>query len=177
MSRIAPDTRDLARRLRHAMTPHERQLWQHLRGVNRMLGTNFRRQAPVGRYVLDFADLGRRLAVEVDGGQHADRTQAERDLRRDDWLAAEGFTVLRVWNADVAGNVEGVMQAVLDALGVGADGAEGVDPPPPYPSPTRGEGSTSAAGVAHRCPGSASPPPCGEGMGVGGHGRRKVPNP
>ncbi|HQU68824.1 MAG TPA: DUF559 domain-containing protein [Albidovulum sp.] len=127
MTRIAPHTRIRARALRKEMTAQERRLWAQLREVNRMIATHFRRQAPVGPYIADFIEFGHRLVVEVDGGGHG----GLRDQVRDAWFVAQGFTVLRVWNADVDGNLEGVMQVVLDAL----DG-----PPPPSP-PHGGEGS------------------------------------
>lgn len=142
MTRIAPHTRARARDLRRDMTPQERRLWTKLREVNRMVGTNFRRQAPVGHYIADFADLGRRLVIEVDGGGHG----GPRDQARDAWFAGEGFTVLRVWNAEVDGNIEGVMQVVLDTLEA--------CPPPPAP-PHEGEGRREKAAGA----------PCGKGTG------------
>ena len=128
MTRIQPQTRQNARHLRHEMTRQERLLWSRLREVNRMLGTHFRRQAPIGPYIADFADLGRRLMIEVDGSGHG----GERDARRDAWFVAQGFRVVRFWNPEVDENLEGVMQMILDAVGV--DG-----PPPPSP-PHEGEG-------------------------------------
>ena len=127
VTRIAAHTRSRARDLRREMTPQERKLWTKLREVNRMLGAPFRRQAPVGPYIADLAAFGRRLVIEVDGGGHG----GPRDRARDAWFAAEGFTVLRFWNADVDGNREGVMRLVLDALEA--------CPPPPSP-PHEGEG-------------------------------------
>ena len=136
MSGIAPQTRAQARRLRAGMTPQERQFWTRLRELNRMLGTHFRRQAPVGPFIADFAEFQHRLVIEADGGGHG----GVKDTARDDWFAAQGFRVLRVWNNEVRGNVEGVMQMVLDALEVGG-------PPPPSP-PHEGEGSRSRSSVA-----------------------------
>ncbi len=112
MTDISPHTRANARRLRTEMTPQERKVWMELRDLNHCLGLHFRRQAPVGNFIADFVDFGRRLVIEVDGGQHG----GPKDTARDAWFAAEGFTVLRVWNSDVDGNLEGVMQLVLDAL-------------------------------------------------------------
>ena len=112
MTDIAPHTRANARRLRAEMTPQELKLWTQLRDLNHHLGLNIRRQAPVGRYIADFVEFGRKLVIEVDGGQHGGPADAARDA----WFAAQGFTVLRVWNGDVDGNLEGVMQLVLDAL-------------------------------------------------------------
>lgn len=127
MSQIAPSTRQRARELRAEMTPQERRFWAKLREVNRMLGAHFRRQAPVGPFIADFVEFGRRLVIEVDGGGHGGGRDAARDL----WFNGQGFEVMRFWNADVDGNLDGVMQLVLDALQVG---------PLPQPLPTRGRG-------------------------------------
>lgn len=127
MTGISPHTRARARDLRRNMTPQERTLWMKLRAVNRMIGTHFRRQAPVGPYIADFAEFGRRLVIEVDGGGHG----GARDQVRDAWFVGEGFRVLRFWNAEVDGNIEGVMQVVLDAI-------EACTPPPAPPH--EGEG-------------------------------------
>ena len=163
MTEITPDTRANARRLRNEATPQERRLWGKLREVNRMLGTHFRRQAPVGRYIADFADYGRRLVIEVDGGQHG----GARDVERDAWLKGQGFEVLRFWNDEVDGNIEGVMRVVLDALEA-VDAGAGAGAPPPQPSPTGGEGGARSCEVCAIDRLGASPPPRGEGLGVGG---------
>ncbi|MBN2629926.1 MAG: endonuclease domain-containing protein [Rhodobacteraceae bacterium] len=157
MTSIHPITRARAQKLRTELTPQERRLWAKLRDVNHMLGTHFRRQAPIGPFIADFADLGRRLVIEVDGGQHG----GPRDAARNAWFTAQGFAVLRVWNTDVDGNLEGVMQVVLDRLDVS-------DAPPPHPSPTRGEGGAASAPSRIANKPGASPPPRGEGSGVGG---------
>ncbi|HSV30054.1 MAG TPA: endonuclease domain-containing protein, partial [Candidatus Omnitrophota bacterium] len=107
---------DRARRLRtERATEAEKLLWSKLRS-RQMDGVKFRRQHPVGPYVLDFVCIERSLAVEVDGGQHADPAQAEYDRRRTDFLAAEGFEVLRFWNNDVLGNIEGVWDTICARL-------------------------------------------------------------
>jgi very-short-patch-repair endonuclease len=155
MTGIDPTTRQRARELRAAMTPQERRLWAKLRELNRMLGLNFRRQAPIGPFIADFADLGRRLVIEVDGSGHG----GARDQRRDDWLGVQGFTVLRAWNSDVNDNLEGAVQAVLDLV---------TEAPPPPPSPTRGEGGAKRPALRGSVDLGTSPPPGGEGMGVGG---------
>lgn len=113
-----------ARRLRRAMTPAEGILWRQLR-AHRFRGVGFRRQAPIGPYIVDFAAHGAGLVIEVDGGQHAG---AEADRRRDAWLTSQGYRVLRFWNNEVFENLEGVLATIDEAL------------PPPDPSPTRGEG-------------------------------------
>jgi very-short-patch-repair endonuclease len=164
MTDIAPFIRATARRLRADMTAPEKRLWWHLRDLNRRLGTHFRRQAPIGRFIVDFADFGRRIVVEVDGDSHGVKTQVQRDSVRDAELRAQGFAVLRLSNEDVMANPGGAVQVVLDALNV--------DPaqvsPPPHPSPTGGEGGAPHLDDAPRMDRVSSPPPRGEGMGVGG---------
>ena len=80
-----------AKKLRGNMTDAERRLWYHLR-AHRFGGYKFKRQIPIGPYVVDFACLGRKLIIEVDGGQHADSPS---DIMRDGYLRREGFRVLR----------------------------------------------------------------------------------
>jgi len=120
-----------ARRLRKESTDAEKRLWLHLR-AHRYGGHKFKRQQPIGRYIVDFACFDARLVIEIDGGQHADAARS--DSIRDAWLAREGFRVLRFWNNEVLENTEGVMQKILSSL----------DAPSPRPSPTRGEGERSA---------------------------------
>ena len=98
-----------ARRLRQNATDAERALWRHLRAA-RLDGHKFRRQAPIGRYVVDFVCFEARLIVEVDGGQHA--AQQRQDAQRTVWLAAQGFRVLRFWNTEVLGEVEAVKEVI-----------------------------------------------------------------
>ncbi len=75
-----------------------------------MNGVKFRRQEPLGKYIVDFMSYERSIVIELDGGQHA--TDQERDGRRDEWLRTEGFKVLRFWNNDVLGNLEGVLEEI-----------------------------------------------------------------
>lgn len=94
-----------ARELRRRMTDAERFIWSKLR--NRRFGRfKFRRQVPLGPYIVDFVCLERRLIVELDGGQHA--RQVAYDEERTRWLAAQGFRVVRVWNHEVWESEEAV---------------------------------------------------------------------
>ncbi|HSY86977.1 MAG TPA: DUF559 domain-containing protein [Verrucomicrobiae bacterium] len=102
-----------ARQLRKNLTDAERKLWRYLRR-KQIEGHRFRRQVPIGPYYVDFLCLERRLIIEVDGGQHADR-QAE-DAKRTAWLENQGFRVMRCWNNEVLQNFEGVIGAILLAL-------------------------------------------------------------
>ena len=77
------------------------------------MGAKFRRQAVIGRYIVDFVCYERRMVIEVDGGQHYEN---QRDVRRDAWLKAEGFQALRFWNNEVLGNLDGVYQKIEDVL-------------------------------------------------------------
>ena len=106
-----------ARELRRFATDAERALWSHLR--NRQVeGCKFRRQAPIDRFIADFACLERRLVIELDGGQHAEQTHY--DGMRTQALEAAGWTVLRFWNHEVLQNVEGVLIAIVAALDTAA---------------------------------------------------------
>lgn len=110
-----------ARLLRKNMTDAEQRIWRALR-LRQILGVKFRRQHPIGPYIADFVCIESKLIVEVDGGQHAD--QAPYDEDRTQWLEAKGYRVLRFWNNDVLGNMEGVLARILEALLV-----DGVRPP------------------------------------------------
>ena len=121
-----------AKKLRGNMTDAERRLWYRLRG-HRFDGHKFKRQVPVGRYVVDFACLGRKLVVEVDGGQHADN---QRDAVRDSYLQNEGFRVLRFWNNDILTNLDGVAEAIAKELSTPHPARASRE----SPSPSRGEG-------------------------------------
>ena len=98
-----------AKELRVGMTDAERILWYHLR-AGRLNGHKFKRQAPLGRYILDFVCFGSKLVVELDGSQHLD---SARDEQRDAWLRQEGFRVLRFWNNQVIGETEAVLTEIL----------------------------------------------------------------
>ena len=113
-----------ARRLRSDPTEAEKHLWHVLR--SKSLGVKFRRQAVIGRYIVDFACFEKKLVVEVDGGQHC---ESQRDITRDEWLSNQGFKVLRFWNNDVFANLEGLFQKIEECL-----------IPPPGPPPPGGGG-------------------------------------
>ncbi len=104
-----------ARALRQSPTTAEQLLWRHLR--NRQLaGTKFRRQHPLGPYILDFVCLEQGLVVEVDGGQHADLQAQAYDRQRAVWLRQQGLRVLRFWNHEVVQQTNEVLAHVLQAL-------------------------------------------------------------
>jgi very-short-patch-repair endonuclease len=101
-----------ARRLRLNSTDAERHPWNQLRS-RALEGCKFVRQEPIGTYVVDFVCREHRLIIEVDGGQHADN---EKDRIRDQWLTEHNYRVLRFWNNDVLGNMDGVLEVIATAL-------------------------------------------------------------
>jgi very-short-patch-repair endonuclease len=102
-----------ARRLRRDMTEAEKVVWRLLR-ARQLEGYKFRRQQPLGRYIIDFVCFSHRLIIEVDGGQHSDPTRYEEERTR--FLEGEGFRVLRFWNNEVLENSEGVCAHILEVL-------------------------------------------------------------
>lgn len=94
------------------MTLPERMLWQTLR--SRPQGLKFRRQHPLGPYVLDFYCPAAKLAVEVDGASHGMGANPDRDLRRDAWLSGQGLKVFRLKATDVMRDLEAAVTAILD---------------------------------------------------------------
>ncbi|MBI4989961.1 MAG: endonuclease domain-containing protein [Rhodocyclales bacterium] len=180
--------------MRTDATDAERVLWRELR-AGRSAGCKFKRQQPLGNYIVDFISFESKLVVEVDGGQHDE--QRDYDTRRDAWLAQQGFRVLRFWNNEVMGNLEGVMETILAALkppsprpsntplpsplvgegeklaplsprgrGAGGEGAAAESPPSPQPSPIKGEGE------------NLSPlSPRGRGAGGEGAAAKSPPSP
>ena len=107
-----------ARKLREQMTDAEVRLWFRLR-ANHMGGHHFRRQVPVGPYVVDFLCVKAQLVIEVDGSQH--QTAPSRDEERTAWLRSRGLRVLRFWNNDVLQQTESVLEKIRLVL---------LEPPP-----------------------------------------------
>jgi very-short-patch-repair endonuclease len=101
-----------AKKLRINMTDSERRLWYRLRG-HRFGGIKFKRQVPIGPYVVDFACLNRKLVLEIDGGQHA---ESETDKLRDQRLREAGFKVLRFWNNDVLARTNTILELIMSEL-------------------------------------------------------------
>ena len=125
-----------AKRLRREMTDAERKLWSVLRGAN-LDGMKFRRQQPIGPFIVDFVCLERRLIVEADGGQHAD---SAKDRRRTAFLEIKGYRILRFWNNDILSNIDGVAHVIAAALST----PHPAQAAPESPSPSRGEGFRGA---------------------------------
>ena len=112
---IDENQRSRSRDLRRNATDAERLLWKHLR-QRQFEGLHFRRQVPIGSYFADFLCHQYKLIVEIDGGHHNSSTQTEYDKTRDDFLRDQGFQVLRFWNNDVMGNLEGVLSSIRMAV-------------------------------------------------------------
>ncbi len=102
-----------ARILRSNQTDVERQLWYWLRRKN-FHSARFRRQAPIGRYIADFACYDPKLIIELDGGQHS--LQRHYDKARDEWLLKQGFVVLRFWNNQVMDNLDTVLETICNQI-------------------------------------------------------------
>ena len=113
-----------ARELRKVPTTAEKLLWACLRD-KQLHNAKFRRQHPLGNYILDFYCHESQLAIELDGGGHAEPEQQKVDVQRTEWLNEQGVTVIRFWNNEVMENIEGVLQRIADAL----------DSPHPSPLP------------------------------------------
>jgi very-short-patch-repair endonuclease len=111
-------------------TQAERKLWWNLRHRLASPTSHFRRQVHLGRYIVDFASHGLKIVIEIDGGQHA--TQHKQDAMRTKFLESEGYRVLRFWNNEVLGNIDGVLEVIQSAC---------LTTPTPDP-PHKGEGSS-----------------------------------
>ncbi len=117
MARLIKDDRTLtrARKLRRGMSDEERVLWMLLRD-RRFADFKFRRQVPLGDYVVDFVCFDAKLVLELDGSQHAEPEQAAFDARRTRVLEAAGFRVARIWCGDLFKDREGAMELIWNAL-------------------------------------------------------------
>ncbi len=111
--RISPVIRQRARDLRRPLTPTEGKLWARLRA--RPQGLKFRRQHPLGRFIVDFYCAQARLAIEVDGGLHAEPRHAEYDTARTAWLEQRGYRVLRFQARQVEKDLEAVVKRIVEA--------------------------------------------------------------
>ena len=98
-----------AKALRKNATDAETLLWGKLK-AKQLQGIKFRRQQPIGNFIVDFISFEKRLIIELDGGQHTENRR--KDLKRDLCLSANGFKVLRFWNHDVLTNIEGVLEVI-----------------------------------------------------------------
>ena len=100
-----------AKTLRTNQTDCENILWQKIR-AKRLNGIKFRRQVPVGKYILDFVALGKKLIIELDGSQHLENS--EYDILRTEYLKNLGYTVVRFWDNDIINNIDSVLLKILE---------------------------------------------------------------
>jgi very-short-patch-repair endonuclease len=133
-----------ARSLRKRLTIAEQRLWDELK-LLRQVGYHFRRQAPIGPYIVDFVCYARRLVIEVDGVQHDLPTARSADARRDCELHWRGFSVVRFQNGDVMEKLDGVMREVWSRIDPSSVMVPSIEDnaqtfPPPQPPPHEGEG-------------------------------------
>jgi very-short-patch-repair endonuclease len=93
------------------MTEVEKKIWYRVR--NKQLGVKFRRQQPIGNYIVDFVCFDKKVIIEIDGGEHFG---SRRDRIRDEWFQEQGYKVLRFWNNEVLRNIDGVLQAIIEEI-------------------------------------------------------------
>ena len=105
--------RDRARELRGNPTEAEKIVWRHLR-YKQLGGHRFRRQHPIGKYIVDFFCFEKGLVIEVDGGHHSE--QEEYDQVRTMWLESCGYRVLRFWNNQILNEIDNVLKVILKEL-------------------------------------------------------------
>jgi very-short-patch-repair endonuclease len=117
-----------ARQLRKDMTESERFLWSRLRG-KQLLGVQFYRQRPIGKYIADFYAPRTRLVVEVDGSQHLEAEHTEQDKRRDSYMAAVGLTVLRFNSREVLEETDVVVEVIYQTIAERLNREIPLDPP------------------------------------------------
>lgn len=107
--------RAAVKKLRVNTTLHERMLWRALKDLP-MDGSHFRRQAPIGHYIVDFFCPAKQLIIELDGGHHNGDGMAARDLERQHWLEGEGYRVIRFWNSEINGDLTPVLERIYVEL-------------------------------------------------------------
>jgi very-short-patch-repair endonuclease len=114
---LPPEILKRCRELRSSQTPAEIKLWACLRN-NQLFGFKFRRQHPIGKFIVDFYCHEAKLAIELDGGGHTEPAQAKYDYdnERTESLEAEGIRILRFWNTDVLRNLKGVIETIAETL-------------------------------------------------------------
>lgn len=138
-TRIAAETRQKARTLRHRMTRAEIALWKELRDL-KAAGLHFRRQVPVGPYIVDFACLRSKLLVEVDGDTHETPTGQRHDAVRDAYLASLSYRVVRIYEPDIRVNAWQVAQEIAERCrSIASDPTRPAADAPVHP-PLEGEG-------------------------------------
>ena len=118
-----------SRDLRKNMTPQERKLWYIIKN-RQFFGYRFRRQFPLGQYIVDFICRAKKIIIEIDGGQHNEIKNIQYDNKRTEYLISEGYKVIRFWNNDIDKNIGGVYEKLKEVFEIG----ENITPPQPSPS-------------------------------------------
>ena len=106
--------RDRAQRLRREATDAERKMWSHLR--NHAMGVKFRRQHPIGNFIVDFISLEAKMVIEVDGGQHDHDAEPRADAKRTQYLEEMGYKVLRFSDSEVLSDTDAVLASIAEFL-------------------------------------------------------------
>jgi very-short-patch-repair endonuclease len=159
---VKPKMRSHARTLRRELTNAERIIWHAVR-AHRLSGASFRRQTPVGPYIVDFISHPAKLVIEIDGGQHFETGHERRDAKRDAFLVSKGYRVLRFNNHEVMTNRQGVLTVIVSAI---------EEAPSPTLPRKRGRERTDAAALPHK-----SRRPGARKRGPGGGGSALMPRP
>jgi very-short-patch-repair endonuclease len=141
-SAVSQQRRNKAKQLRRMMTRAETLLWRYLK-AGHLEGLSFRRQAPMGPYIVDFVCHAARLVVEIDGETHDFEERLRGDQARDAWLASRGYTVQRFTNDEVLKSLEGVLTVIRETADGGVRSA-----PPSLSLPRKGGGNPQTA-IAH----------------------------
>ena len=110
-----PNFVNRAKELRQSETEPEQIVWSWLR-AKKLNGVKFRRQEPIGTYIVDFVSFEKKLIIEIDGGQHSAEENKANDEVRTQWLESQGFHVLRFWNNEVSSSLDGVIVRIKEAL-------------------------------------------------------------
>ena len=108
---------NLARKLRKNSTPQEKILWQIFRN-HTFYGYEIRRQSPIGKYIVDFVCKEKKIIIEIDGGQHNTQKNILLDEERTQYLMSKGYKVIRFWNNEVTGNIDGVYKKLQQEFGI-----------------------------------------------------------
>ncbi len=112
---ISKKIRTNAKSMRRQMTDAELKLWNELR-AHRLMRLSFRRQMPIGNYIVDFACAEHKLIVEVDGSGHGEEARMRHDIKRTSFLESNGWTVIRFWNDKILQNIDAVCSNIISSL-------------------------------------------------------------
>jgi very-short-patch-repair endonuclease len=110
-----PNLTNRAKELRQTETEAEQIIWSWLR-TKKLNGVKFRRQEPIGIYIVDFVTFEKKLIIEIDGGQHNIEENKANDEIRTQWLESQGFRVIRFWNNEVHSNLDGVITRIKETI-------------------------------------------------------------